>query len=147
MTGTAWPVVVNRLVALLPTLTGWSAIDVHDGPPVSLDNLSYCVVGSTDNGPSGSYRPTRGGDGWTVEESGSVSCRLVIEASEEDIAASRATAALLMDALSASILTDQTLGVLRAGSTTELNVSISALQNQQGSAQTLDFTVNYFARQ
>ena len=47
---TQWPLLTARLVALLPTLSGWSAVQVFDGPPVTSEiPTSYCTVGYVDD--------------------------------------------------------------------------------------------------
>jgi len=54
---TAWPVIVARLLELLPTLDGWAGVEVYDGPPVTRDApADYCTVGFVlDEDVAGSY--------------------------------------------------------------------------------------------
>jgi hypothetical protein len=43
---TAWPLVLGRLLTLLPTLSGWTGVAVYDGPPVTGDApTDYATVG------------------------------------------------------------------------------------------------------
>jgi hypothetical protein len=43
---TAWPLVLGRLLTLLPTLSGWTGVAVYDGPPVTADvPIDYVTVG------------------------------------------------------------------------------------------------------
>ena len=150
---TQWPLLTARLVALLPTLSGWSAVQVFDGPPVTSEiPTSYCTVGYVDDDNVGSYADdlSQVGNIFTAE-TGEVRCRLVVVTGDidsdadgkSDLATIRTAAFTLIDALRASLRTDPRVGVLPAGSTTSLTVDVGAAQNERGSGQRLDFTLSY----
>lgn len=143
----AWPVLVDRLVALLPGLPGWSGVQVFDGPPVTGDAPpSYVTVGfvvGEDIG--GSYEQVRG-VGNLLEESGQIRSEVVCTTGEVDLPAMRARAFALVDAWEAEIARDQTLGVLAPSSTSSLAVDVQPLQTDRGTTQRLTATLVYFAR-
>lgn len=145
---TQWPVVHARLVALLPTLPGWSDVQVFDGPPITGDSpTDYVTVGyAVDEGSAGSFSHERSGGGYQVEETGTVRCELVSLGGETDLLEVRASAFALMDALEVAIRTDQTLGVMPQGSTSALDVDVVPSQTNRGAQQRLPFTVRYFVR-
>ena len=148
----AWPLVVDRLVSLLPSLPGWSGVTVFDGPPVTGDApADYVTVGfvvGEDFG--GSYEQTRNGEGgWqgALEETGTVRCEVVCTTGDEDsLPAMRARAFELVDAWDASVADDETLGVLPASSISSLTVDVQPVQNTSGAAQRLTVTLSYLAR-
>lgn len=144
--GTQWPVVHARLVALLPSLTGWSGVPVYDGPPVTGDApTDYCTVGFALNEDSaGNFEHERSGNGFQVQESGGVRCELVVTTGDTDLPTVRARAFTLMDAVEETIRADQTLGVLSPASTTALTVDVVPAQSTSGAQQRLVFTVGYF---
>jgi hypothetical protein len=144
---TAWPQVKARLVALAPTLTGWSAISAYNGPVVSgeapTDFFTVGFVPGEDFG--GSYEQDRGlGD--IPTESGTIRCELVCSSGDTDMPAVEARAFALVAALQAEVDRDPTLGVLRHGSTVTLAVDVQPQQTTGGAVQRLAVTVNYLAR-
>lgn len=141
-----WPVVHGRLVALLPTLPGWSGVPVYDGPPVTGDApMRYVTVGFVnDEVSAGSFAHERAGNGFQVQETGNVRCELVTAIGTADLPEMRAAAFALLDALEVAIRADQTLGVLPAASTTSLEVDVIPTQSTSGAVQRLVFSVNYF---
>jgi hypothetical protein len=140
----AWPLVVDRLVALLPTLPGWSQVTVYDGPPATADTpTSFITVGYVPGEDFAgtceqSYLP-----GGLLSEIGSVRCELAVWSGDDALASHRAAAFALIDALGAVV--GGTLGVLPQGSSTSLSVDPQPVQNAAGSAQRAVVTVNYTA--
>lgn len=147
----AWPVVVGRLVAVLPTLPGWSGVAVYDGEPVTGDNpTDFVTVGFVPGEDfAGSYEQTRNGEGsWqgALEETGTVRSRLVSTTGDVNLTARRARVFALADAWEAWLMADPTLGVLGVSSTSSLSVDVEPVQNSAGSAVALIVTVSYLTR-
>lgn len=147
----AWPLVVNRLVAVLPTLPGWSGVPVYDGPPVTADAPpTFVTVGfvlGEDFG--GSYEQTRNGEGgWqgALTEAGTVRSEIVCATGNVDLPAMRARAFALADAWEAWVSADETLGVLGSSSVASLAVDVVPAQTTAGSVQRLAVTLTYLAR-
>jgi len=142
---TQWPVVHARLVALLPTLAGWPPF-VFDGPPVTGDDPQvYATVGYAFGfDGAGRFSQTRAGNGFQVEETGSVQCEVVSVTGDVDLALMRSQAFALMDALDAELRRDQTLGVLPQASTCSLSVDVVPAQATSGAVQRLPFSIDYF---
>jgi hypothetical protein len=145
----AWPLVKRRLVELLPTLDGWDAVEVYDGPPVTADVPSdYVTVGwvlGEDIG--GSYTQTRDGQIRTsLEETGTIRSEVVCTSGETDIAEVETRAFALVDTWEAEVSKDETLGVLDPSSTSSLAVDVQPLNQTTGATQRLTVTLTYFAR-
>lgn len=143
---TQWLTVHDRLLTLLPTLQGWGGVTVFSGRAVTGDApTAYVTVGYAqleDSGGEFSHEPHSAG--WGTNEAGSVRCELVCESGDPaDIATLRTRAFDLIDALEVEIRRDQTLGVLRPGSTTRLVVDVVPVQDSTGAQQRLAFSVEY----
>lgn len=140
-----WPLIVNRLVALLPTLSGWSAMTVFDGKPITEDwPANYCTVGYVfDDLNAGTYSTTQDPDGYQYQETGEVRCQATVQTGDIDLSGMRTLLFSLTDALEAAIRTDRTLGVLSKDSTLDLLVQPLAVQNNKGTAFSTVFTVRY----
>jgi hypothetical protein len=146
-----WPRIVSGLVALLPTLTGWSGVSVFDGAPITADDpLDYCTVGfvnavATDD-VAGSYMTSQDPDGFQIQETGQIRCQITVQTGNVDtMSAMRSAMFALTDALDAAIRLDRTLGGLLApASDVSLAVDVQSIQNQGGTAQSAVFTVHYF---
>lgn len=143
-----WPRLHAALVATLPTLPGWSVVEVFDGPPVTGNvPTSYCTVGHAQlEDSAGSYETTLAGNGFQLEESGLVRCELVVFDGGTDVTALRVRAFGLLDALDAAIRANRTFGVLSPEATTDLAVDVVPVQSQAGAVQRLPFSVLYFTR-
>lgn len=143
----AWPLIVDRLLVLLPTLPGWSQVAVYDGPPVTADApTSFVTVGFVlDEDNAGSFEPLPTlGD--LDEESGSVVSEIVCTTGDVDLPSVRARAFALFDAWKDAIERDPTLGVLSQSSTTSLTVDVRPAQTTSGAVQRLAVTLGYLAR-
>lgn len=140
-----WPLVVQRLAALLPTLPGWSAVAVFDGPPVTAnDSPSYFTVGYVDGVPAGTAATSEAGGGFFNDEVGQVVSQLVVNSGGTDMSAARAQVFALYDALDASVKADRTLGgVLQGAATSALSYEVQYVSNRQGLAVALIVTVSY----
>ena len=130
---TQWPLVYNRLLELLPTLDGWSAVKVIDGEPVDDNTTSlYCTVGFVDavgqNVNGGSFSTQRDQSGCRTLEVGEVKCELISQDQRNNLAAARATAFPLADALQEAIAADYRLGVLAPQATSTLTSEVTQTQ-------------------
>lgn len=154
-----WPVVQQRLVALLPTLPGWTGVVVHDGQPRLNRNAKESIsVGWSTFGPQGGTRGSGLGDSgsWsnteeTVQtmraENGSVLCELVVWGGDEQSSTTyRQRAFDLVDELDQAIRDDETLGVLPRSSTTSLGAEVISGQDKTGASTRLIVSVDYFVR-
>jgi hypothetical protein len=139
-----WPLVVARVVALLPTLPGWDQVTVFDGPPVTADVAAdYVTVGYVADDNGGMYVQVQTPDGFRYEETGTIRSQLTCVTGDTDLASVRVRAFTLMDAIGAAVRADRRLGVLSPEGTTELNVDVLSLQTSGGAAQSLVFTLHY----
>lgn len=143
---TLWPTVHARLVTLLPTLTGWSGVEVYDGPPVTGDAPTvYATVGFVlyeDSAGSYSFEPHS--EGWGTTEVGAIRGEIVASTGATDLPGVRAQAFALADAFEASIRADRTLGgTLPPVSSSRLVVDVLPAQTQAGATQRLPFTFEY----
>lgn len=143
----AWPTVKDRLVALLPTLPGYTDVKVYDGPSTSAHSVArWVTVGyqpSTEDLSAGSYEQTQtGAGGFLSEERGTVGLEFSASVADAEIP----DAFGLVDALHDSVQADQTLGVMTPGSTSSLSVSVVQAQSTKGAVQRLLVTFTYFTR-
>ena len=128
-----WPLLHGRLLVLLPTLDGWTAVKVIDGPPVD-DNTTglYCTVGHVEVPGhvigSGSYSTQRDASGGRIIETGDVRCELVSEDQRNDLPSARAKVFPLIDALDQAVRADYRLGVLSPQATTTLTYEVIQTQ-------------------
>lgn len=143
----AWPVVLNRLLVLLPTLPGWSGVEVFDGPPTTGDApKSFVTVGFVQGEDyGGNYDRTRGTAN-LLEENGAIRSEIVCWTGDVDLPTTRAQAFALADAWEAAVAADQTLGVLPPSSTSSLTVDVAPVQTTSGAEQRLVVTLTYFTR-
>jgi hypothetical protein len=141
-----WPRVVARLVALLPTLSGWDQVTVYDGQPVTeAKPTKYATVGYVHgNDHAGTYSTTQAGDGFRYAETGQVIGQLVCATGSVDLPGMRVTAFGLLDQIDLAIRADRTLGVLSPEGTTDLSVDPLPASNKQGTALALVFTLTYY---
>ena len=140
-----WPLVVDRLVALLPTLTGWDQVAVFDGPPTTGDDPNnYCTVGYVEDDQGGTYDSVQHPNGFQYEETGEVRSQLVCRTGDDDLAGMRALLFSLADALDDAIRADRRLGVLSPQGTSELVVDVLSVSNESGIAQAAVIALRYF---
>lgn len=143
---TAWPNVVGWLITTLPTLPGWSTVEIYDGNPAEGDFPDdYVTVGYSGNDQAGSYTLTPDDDGFSVQEAGTVRSQLVCATDGVDAAGARVRLFVLVDALNAKVRADRTLGgVLSAQGTVDLAVDVESIQNPTGTAAFVSFTLSYY---
>jgi len=142
--GAQWPLVVARMNTLLPTLSGWDAVMVSDGPLISADvPTDYVTVGYVDDDTAGDYNQTQDPNGFQYVETGTVRSQLNCVTGDTDLPSMRARVFALMDALEAAVRADRRLGVLSPAGTSELDVEVLSLSNENGTAQSLVFTLHY----
>ena len=142
--GAQWPLVVGRLLVLLPTLPGWSNVTIFDGPPVTADVAAdYVTVGYVADDTGGTYVQVQTPDGFRCEETGTVRSQLSSVTGDTDLASVRTRVFALIDQVQAAVRADRRLGVLSPEGTTELDVDVLSLQNSGGAAQSVVFTLHY----
>jgi hypothetical protein len=141
---TQWPLVVARLLVLIPALPGWDQVSIFDGPPVTDDvPVDYLTVGFVDNDTAGSYTQVQDPNGFQYVETGLVRSQLTCTSGDTDMASDRARVFALVDALEAAVRDDRRLGVLSPAGTSELEVEVLSLQTSGGSSIALMFTLHY----
>jgi hypothetical protein len=141
-----WPLVVDRLLYLLPTLPGWNVVSVFDGALYDNANAVYCTVGHAFDGVSataGSYTSTQTADGFQRLEAGTVVGELVSTDSDPEQPTDRGVVFDLMDAFETYVRNDRTLGVLSHEGTSDLTVEVNTSQNVPGSSYALRWALNY----
>lgn len=130
---TQWPLVYNRLLTLLPTLTGWAGVKVIDGEPVD-DNTGslYCTVGFVDVPgqvvSGGSFSTQRDQSGGFTLETGEVKLELIAQDQQNNLPAARAKVFPLADALQEAMQADYRLGVLAPQATSSLTSEVTQTQ-------------------
>jgi len=141
----AWPGVVGYLLTTLPTLPGWSAVDVYDGEPVTgSDPTDWVSVGYITDDHGGTFTRNNNPDGSGVDEVGDVRCDLTCQSGDSGLADVRARAFTLASALDRHLNADRTLGgVLSQNGTTTLTVGVLSIEAPTGVAQSLSLTVSY----
>jgi len=141
-----WPLVVDRLVQLLPGLPGWAGVSVFDGPPATGSTpAQFATVGYVaGEATSGNYTRQQAPDGFRYEETGSVVSQLVCETGDVAIPSMRLAVCGLADQIDAAIRLDRTLGVLSPEGYCTVLVDVVPLSNQQGTGVALTFTLTYY---
>ena len=139
-----WPLIVGRLVALLPTLTGWSNVVVIDGPLISADVPDdYITVGYVADDQAGTGNSVQADDGFRRVETGTVRSQLNCVTGDTDMAGMRNRVFALYNAIDAAVRADRRLGVLSPEGTSELEFEVLSLQNAAGTAQSIVITLLY----
>lgn len=143
---TQWPLVVNKLVTLLPTLSGWTNVTVYDGAPVTGDiPVDYATVGYVADDQAGTYNLIQDPDGVQWQEAGTVRSQLTCVTGDADLSTMRTRTFALVDALETYVRNNRTLGnTLSPEGTTELTVEVLSIQSGTGAGQTVIFTLQYF---
>ena len=138
-----WPTARAGLLALLPTLPGWSGVAVYDGPPLSGDTGDYCAVGYVeDEQGAGSWSLTPDGSGFFDSETGEVRSELYTGNGDGDLAAAVVAGHTLVNALATAAKADRTLGFLPAGSTCSVSADVITGRSE-GAGQLLVLSLSY----
>lgn len=143
-----WPLVVARLLTVLPTLSGWGAVvSVHDGAARDSVRKVFCTVGHGTDGitsSAGAFTIAQAEDGFRDTESGTVVCQLAYSDDTPTLAPARAALFPLLDALVTYRRANRTLGVLSPEGTSEITFDVNSAQPIPGAAMAVLFTVTYF---
>lgn len=141
-----WPVIYNRLLVWLPALSAFTSgpTPVYDGPPDASDQTpTFMTVGYVqDEDGAGSFSQERAGNGFQTVETGTIRGEVYAGNGDGDLAAARAAAFALVDAIQAGLVADQTLGVLPQGASLSLTVDPRSL-TEEGAAVYLPLSINY----
>lgn len=144
-----WPLVVDRLVAWLPTLPAFAGVTVFDGPAYDVGSAAatFVTVGHSDDGQttrSGTWSTDLAIDGYRYVETGDVACALFYEVdADSTMSALRSTVFPLLDAIDDGIRADKRLGVLAPEGLAWLTADIAAAQIVAGSMMSVPFSINY----
>lgn len=154
MAAAAWPTLKARLVTLLSEFDGYalstdatvsdsSTALVYDGPLVQGDDpMRFVTVGwqdSTDDVSAGDYDHSRGPDGWSAAESGTVLLEVASTTGDSEVPDAFSMVADLEGAVTA----DPSLGVLEGAPTVSLSVSVAEAQSGLGATQRLLVSLGY----
>jgi hypothetical protein len=109
-----YPRVRARLVALLPSLSGWSGVAVYDGQADTGDTpLAFAEVGFVDGTDEGGAGSVLALDGYRYVETGDVNLTVTCITGDDDPTGPQAQAFALFDALDAYVRTDRKIGRVR----------------------------------
>ena len=140
-----YPLIVARLVVLLPTLGGFGPFTVNDGPFVATDPPpNYVLVGATSGEEAGSYAIEQAPDGFRWQERGLIHNEVLAGTGDSDPAAARTVVQAALDGIDAAVRVDRRLGVLSAEGTSSFMVTLAPVLDIQGSAFYARFALNYF---
>jgi len=132
-----WPIVRDRLVTILPTLPGFGAVTVYDGPVTSGDTpATYVTVGwqpRTEDESAGSFTQLEGPDGFSVTEDGAVLMEFAAVTGDSTVP----DAFAMYGALATWLQQNPRLGILVPGSLASLQVEVAEAQNTAGAVQRL----------
>lgn len=143
----AWPAVVNKLVAIW-TAAAQPGDGVFDGPPTGVDLVNrWVTVGhqeDSDQAASGTFQLSAEYDGQMWRETGSVHNEIIVISGDPGAATVRAAAFAFLDVLTSAVRADTTLGgVLGPGSTLDLVVEPIPVGDASTAEQRLLLSVNY----
>lgn len=142
---TRWPLVVGWLLETLPTLPGWSDIDVCDGSLVTYsENPNYAIVGHSGQDAGAGNYVRQIDPSMLIDEAGTVRTLVVTRSGDIDPAGVRSAGFVYADALEAALVADQTLGgVLGSAGTASVAVDVQTTAEAGGATQALIISVNY----
>lgn len=141
-----WPDVYTALLALLPALPGFAAVQVYDGQYVGEDNpVDYVTVGFQSDDGAGSFVQQPDPSCFATIEVGDIKCLMSSNSGDTDPAADRNRVFAMFTALQAEITRDQTLRGALAGSNNlvTLSAQVVDLENTAGAASSLIVSVAY----
>ena len=141
-----WPDVYTALLALLPALPGFAAVQVYDGQYVGEDNpVDYVTVGFQSDDGAGSFVQQPDPSCFATIEVGDIKCLMSSNSGDTDPAADRTRVFAMFTALQTEITRDQTLRGALAGSNNlvTLSAQVLDLENTAGAAASLLVSVAY----
>lgn len=141
-----WPDVYTALLALLPALPGFAAVQVYDGQYVGEDNpVDYVTVGFQSDDGAGSFVQQPDPSCFATIEVGDIKCLMSSNSGDTDPAADRNRVFAMFTALQTEITRDQTLRGAFSGSNNlvTLSAQVVDLENTAGAASSLLVSVAY----
>lgn len=141
-----WPDVYTALLALLPTLPGFTGVQVYDGQFVGNDYpTDYVTVGFQSDDGAGSFIQQPDPSCFATTEVGDIKCLMSSNSGDTDPAADRARVFAMFTALQTEVTRDQTLrGALAdCNHVVTLSAQVVALENTAGAASSLLVSVAY----
>lgn len=141
-----WPLVVGRLLELLPTLDGWSAVQVFDGAAFDPSSTVFATVGHGTDGlqtQAGSFSSQQDNDGFQRAETGTVVCQVCSSDDAQNVQSQRMALCVLLDAFDDAIRADRRLGVLSQEGTSFVSCDVTSMQTIPGADVTILFTFHY----
>ena len=141
-----WPDVYTALLALLPTLPGFTGVQVYDGQFVGNDYpTDYVTVGFQSDDGAGSFIQQPDPSCFATTEVGDIKCLMSSNSGDTDPAADRNRVFAMFTALQTEVTRDQTLrGALAdCNHVVTLSAQVVALENTQGAASSLIVSVAY----
>lgn len=142
-----WPLVVARLLTVLPNLSGWDVVTVFEGAAYDNSKSVFCTVAHSDDGmttTAGQFVTAQSADGFQYAETGHVACQLTYTDDKAPPDVLRDKVFGLFNAVDAAIRADRRLGVLSPEGSAALDVSVTSMQVIQGAGLTVPFSITYF---
>jgi hypothetical protein len=150
VTTSHWPLVYDALIAKFQTLSG---LAVYDGPEFTLteDRVGEFVIvggnGDPEGEPGGLDQQWVGLGAKSRDETGTVVCAVIVQSGDTTLKPSRDRAFAILDTLTASLLTDPTLGgAVTDGWLLPLSGAPEQRENSLGSYVRLSLTVSFKSR-
>jgi len=149
MAASQFPYVVDALVTLLKATASLSAVVISDGLPITEDRMNDLVMigttGSPDDTRSGTisqeYNDLAGINS-TREETVQVSCCVISQTGDVDVAATRTRAFTILGSISDAVRANYTLGVSGVMRVEMSDVEVFVEQFADGTSVRLPFTIS-----
>ena len=141
-----WPDVYTALLRLLPTLPGFTGVQVYDGQFVGNDfPIDYVTVGFQSDDGAGSFIQQPDPSCFATTEVGDIKCLMSSNSGDTDPGADRNRVFAMFTALQTEVTRDQTLRGALTGANylVTLSAQVVALENTQGAASSLLVSVAY----
>lgn len=141
-----WPLIVARLLDLLPTLDGWSAVQVFDGAAYDPSSNVFATVAHGTDGlqtQAGQFSSQQTPDGYRREETGTVVCQVCSSDDSQVVQPQRLALCGLLGAFEDAIRADRRVGVLSPEGTSWVSADVTSSQSIPGADVTILFTFHY----
>ena len=141
-----WPDVYTALLALLPTLPGFTGVQVYDGQFVGNDYpTDYVTVGFQSDDGAGSFIQQPDPSCFATTEVGDIKCLMSCNSGDTEPSADRNRVFAMFTALQTEVTRDQSLRGALTGSNylVTLSAQVVALENTAGAASSLIVSVAY----